>query len=196
MDKKVKTPSTSLLQRYLDKWEKLDNYKEQERSLEKLFMKTYPLNDNMDDVLVKVCCLNDFYSTHIFSPFKVARHIVSLKIDSKIKKGDLSIVNKIAKVKMKGVKTINFYSFATKYCSHHNPTHYPIYDYYIDRMLVYLKRDKFTDFSRKDLKDYSSFKKVLLKFKRFYGLDDFTIRDIDKYLWLAGKKYFSRLKKT
>lgn len=29
----------------------------------------------------------------------------------------------------------NFYSFASKYCSHHNPLDYPIYDIYVDEVL-------------------------------------------------------------
>jgi len=37
----------------------------------KLFTETYPENTKMDDVLIKVCSLNDFYSTYIFSPSKL-----------------------------------------------------------------------------------------------------------------------------
>jgi len=106
--------------------------------LNKLFFETYPLNNDLDDVLIKVCSLNDFYSTNIFSPFSVAKHIVSLGIDESLARNDLEIVNIIAKVKMNGGKIKNFYSFATKYCSHHKPTVYPIYDSYVDKMLMYL----------------------------------------------------------
>jgi hypothetical protein len=37
-------------------------------------------------------------------------------------------------------REINFYSFATKYCSHHKPEMYPIYDSYVDKMLGYFKK--------------------------------------------------------
>ena len=106
----------------------LGNYVLQESSLRKLFNKTYPENIEMDDVLIRVCSLNDFYSTNIFSPFTVAKHIVELNIDERLYIEDLKLVNEIATVKMNENKEINFYSFATKYCSHHKPMIYPIFD--------------------------------------------------------------------
>lgn len=188
---KIIRPSPKEIKKYLKLWNSLENYTLQESSLNKLFSKTYPLNNNLNDVLIKVCSLNDFYSTNIFSPFTVAKHIVSLKIDDGIEKNDLEIVNKIGKVRMKGNKEINFYSFATKYCSHHKPTIYPIYDSYVEKILIYFKKKhKFADFSRKDLRLYVQFRKILLEFREYYGLEQFNLKQIDQYLWQAGKKYF------
>jgi len=187
----IPKPSQKEVKYYLKLWDSLENYTLQESSLEKLFQKTYPLNNNMDDVLIKVCALNDFYSTNIFSPFTVAKHIVALKIDNNLVKNDLEIVNKIANVKMGGGKSRNFYSFATKYCSHHKPTVYPIYDSYVERILIYLKKmDNFADFSREDLRSYVKFKDILLKFRKYYDLQQFNLKQIDQYLWQIGKKYF------
>ncbi len=186
-------PSPKEVKNYLKLWDSLENYTLQESSLNKLFSKTYPLNNNLDDVLIKVCSLNDFYSTNIFSPFTVAKHIVALKIDNNLAKDDLEIVNKIANVRMNSDKSINFYSFATKYCSHHKQTVYPIYDSYVEKMLMYFKkRDNFADFSRKDLKLYTKFREILMKFREYYGLKQFNLKQIDQYLWQAGKKYFPR----
>jgi hypothetical protein len=190
---KIVKPSKSEINRYLKKWDSLENYVLQESSLKKLFSETYPLNNEMDEVLIKVCTLNDFYSTNIFSPFTVAKHIVALQIDERLNNNDLTLVNDIAKVKVNGKKYINFYSFATKYCSHHKPTIYPIYDRYVEKMLMYLKRtDKFYKFKKDDLKEYENYQSVLLKFQIFYGLEDFNLKEIDKYLWQAGKDYFPR----
>src|SRR3989344_2840776 len=151
-------PSLEEVKNYLKLWNSLESYTLQESSLNKLFLKTYPLNTNIDDVLIKVCVLNDFYSTNIFSPFTVAKHIVALKIDANLAKDNLDIVNKIGNVKMNNNKSINFYSFATKYCSHHKPTVYPIYDSYVDKILMYFKKkDNFHDFSREDLRSYKKF---------------------------------------
>lgn len=186
-------PSQKEVEYYLKLWDSLENYTLQESSLRKLFSKTYPLNNNLDDVLIKVCSLNDFYSTNIFSPFTVAKHIVALKIDDSLIKDDLEIINKIADIKMNGGKNINFYSFATKYCSHHKPTVYPIYDSYVEKMLLYWKKkDKFYNFSRQDLKLYPIYKNVLVNFRKYYNLDAFDLKQIDKYLWQAGKKYFPK----
>jgi len=189
----IEDPTKTKIEEYLNKWDTLENYVLQESSLKKLFNLTYPKNDDMDDVLIKVCSLNDFYSTNIFSPFKVAKHIVELKIDERLNNDDLKLVNEIAAVRVNGNKEINFYSFATKYCSHHKPTIYPIFDSYVEKLLMYFKKkDKFAIFSKNDLKYYPSYKEILLKFRNFYNLNDFNLKEIDKYLWQAGKDYFPR----
>jgi len=186
-------PSQIEIEKYLKLWDSLEKYTLQESSLKKLFTKTYPLNNDMDNVLIKVCSLNDFYSTNIFSPFTVAKHIVELKIDDSLAREDLTIVNKIAKTKMNNGNVKNFYSFATKYCSHHKPTIYPIYDSYIDHMLVYFKnKDKFCLFSRENLKSYELFRSILENFRKFYKLEKYDLKQIDKYLWQAGKEYFPK----
>lgn len=188
---KIIRPSEEIVNEYLNKWDSLENYVLQESSLTKLFSETYPLNNDMDEVLIKVCSLNDFYSTNIFSPFKVAKHIVSLKIDSRLENNDLELVNDIAKVKVNDKKEINFYSFATKYCSHHKPTIYPIYDSFVDKLLMhYKKSDKFSTFRNSDLRNYSTYKEILIDFQNFYALENFNLKEIDKYLWQAGKDYF------
>ncbi|MBN8702472.1 MAG: hypothetical protein J0M08_05380 [Bacteroidetes bacterium] len=193
-NKNIVKPSETEIARYVQMWysEENKNYIEQESALKKLFLITYPNNIDLDDVLIKVCSLNDFYSTHIFSPFAVAKHIISLDIDRKIKQGDLGIVNKIAMVKMNGVQK-NFYSFATKYCSHHYPNLYPIYDSYVGKILLHFKKeDSFCEFGKIDLKEYTKFKNILLSFRTFYNLEIFTLKDIDRYLWLAGKEHFRK----
>jgi len=190
---KIIEPSPKEVKRYLNKWDSLDNYVLQESSLRKLFSKTYPLNTNMDDILIKVCSLNDFYSTNIFSPFIVARHILKMRIDKRLKNNDLSVVNDIAKIRMPGGRHINFYSFATKYCSHHKPTVYPIYDSFVEKMLMYFKkRDKFFAFKRRDLKNYEQYRQILEEFRKYFKLTAFDLKQIDKYLWQAGKKYFPK----
>lgn len=60
-------------------------------------------------------------------------------------------------------------------------------------MLWYFQNnDKFSNFSKEDLKDYMKFKSVLLDFKKYYDIDEFNLRDIDKYLWISGKEYFPK----
>ncbi len=91
------------------------------------------------------------------------------------------------------VGTKNCYSFATKYCSHHNPIEYPIYDSYVEKVLKYFrKKDKFAVFKNADLKDYQQFKKILLTFRSYYGLEEFNLKEIDQYMWQLGKEYFPK----
>ena len=86
-----------------------------------------------------------------------------------------------------------FYSFATKYCSHHNPEVFPIYDNYVLRVLVHFKKiDHFSKFTRNDLKNYIRFNEVLDEFAKFYELENYSKKELDRYLWLVGKEYFKR----
>lgn len=187
----VPRPCCEEVRTYLSRWDTLDNYALQESALDKLFFQTYPSNSDIDDVLIKVSSLNDFYSTNIFSPFQVAKHIIKLDVDERIQGGDPTLVNDIAKVTMSNGSIKNFYSFATKYCSHHKPLDYPIYDSYVDHLLRYFREiDGFSKFKNDDLKNYTEFKKILLEFRLYYSLEEYNLKDIDKYLWQLGKVKF------
>lgn len=189
----IQRPSKDEVLKYLYSWELLENYKLQEDALDKLFYITYPKNNLIEDVLVKVSTLNDFYSTNIFAAYKVAQHIIALQIDERLEKGDVTLVADIAKVRMDNGSLKNFYSFATKYCSHHRPLEFPIYDSYVDVLLRYFRDvDKFFSFKNDELKDYVSFKKILIQFQKFYELDQFNLKEIDKYLWQLGKEKFPK----
>lgn len=188
----IPRPSKKEVDRYLKKWDSLENYVLQEDSLNKLFFKTYPKNDDINDILIKASSLNDFYSTNIFSIFPVAKHILKLDIDTRLENGDTTLVNDIAKLKINGVEK-NFYSFATKYCSHHFPEVFPIYDSFVEKCLMYFyKKDKFYNFKKEDLKDYTKFKNILIYFKKYYNIDNYNLKDIDRYLWQLGKDYFPK----
>lgn len=192
----ISEPSANEVRSYLEEWKALDNYVSQESALNKLFSKTYPKNVFLDEILIKVSSLNDFYSTNIKYPYLVAKHIYNLKIDEKLNAKDLNIVNKIADVKIGDEKSRYFFSFATKYCSHHKPDIYPIYDDYVKRMLKFFnKAYRFCDHIENNFKDCSSFKATLISFQQCFGLGRFSLKEIDRYLWLLGKKSFPKYKK-
>ena len=133
-----------------------------------------------------------FYSTNIFAIFPVAKHILNLQIDNRLKSKDVTLVNDIANVSINGTKK-NFYSFASKYCSHHDPINYPIYDSYVEKILLYFKeKDNFLNFKVNDLKDYKKFKKILIEFKKYYDVNNYSLKDIDRYIWQLGKEYFQK----
>ena len=176
-------------------WKNLEGYTSQEKALKKLFLKFAPGNSEISDILLKASCLNDFYSTNIFAIYPVAKHIVSIKdLDKRLKDGDIKLVRELGNVKI-GDNKRYFYSFATKYCSHHNPTAFPIYDSYVEQVLLYFNKvDKFPAFKRKDLKNYRKFKEILIDFQRFYKLERFNLKELDRYLWLLGKEIFPKSK--
>lgn len=163
-----------------------------ENALNKIFFDLCPYNKEIEDVLLKCSTLNNFYSTNIYDILKMSVHIRNIhNIDSILKHYDADLVNEIAKVD----ENHTFYSFATKFCSHHNPKDYAIYDSYVERTLLHFqKRDNFYGHRLKqsDLRDYSIFRNVLLKFCEYYGINcQSNMKEIDKYLWQLGKKYFS-----
>ena len=172
-------------------WDKLEDYESQERAVNRVFRDYYSNND-LENILIKCSVLNDFYSTNIFKIYPVAKHILSLNIDERLKNGDPTLVNDIARNNIGG-KIKNFYSFASKYCSHHNQLEYPIYDSYVQIVLKhYQKVDRFSNFNDGDFKNYSKFKNILLEFRKFYGLEQFDLKELDKFLWQFGKHYFPK----
>ena len=186
----VPNPCPDQVERYLRAWDELENYYLQENALDKLFFKLCPENTEMSDILLKVAVLNEFYSTNIFSVYSVAKHILSLNIDARLDSGDVTLVQDLQKVTINGVEK-NFYSFSTKYCSHHKPLDYPIYDSYVEKVLCYFRdRDKFSNFKKCELKNYEKFKEILIEFRTFYALEEYNLKEIDKYIWQLGKRYF------
>ena len=140
-------PCSLEIREYILKWDGLEDYVNQERALDKLFLELCKDNHSIENIIIKCSALNDFYS------------------------------------------------FASKYCSHHRPDIYPIYDSYVHKLLKYFRdRDGFTKFKEADLKTYQSYTDVILAFRKFYGLDSFTVKEIDKYLWQLGKEAFNRYK--
>lgn len=181
-----------LVNHFLKEWDKeeLDNI---DQIISKVF-KLFNSNNKYEDVLARCCVLNTLYSTSIKDIKTVARHISNLNLENKFNTHDISkVVNMISKIKMKNNKIYCFYSFATKYCSFNFPNKYFIYDSYVDEVLWYLKKtNNFYNFKRKDLKNYEYFYNIMNKFINFYGLEKYSKKEIDKFLWLFGKKYFSK----
>ena len=190
----IPTPTVDEVEKYLKSWKRLEDqkYKCQEESLDLLFKELCPKNTELKHILLKCASLNDFYSTNIFSVYPVAKHILSLKnIDERLKSYDTLLVSEIQKVSISDVEK-NFYSFASKYCSHHNPNDYPIYDSYVDEVLRYFRNKKDLSFRNDDLKDYDKFKSVILTFRDKFSLQKYNLKQIDRYLWQLGKKYFPK----
>lgn len=185
-------PSVKDAQWFIDNWQKLPSYTDQERALDKLFMELCPKNNRIEDVLIKCSALNDFYSTNIFGIHTLAEHILSLNIDERLHQVDYSLIGDIAKVEVNG-KEHCFYSFATKYCSHHFPEKYAIYDNYVEKVLLSMnKKEPFSNFKREDLKDYETYMSVIRGFSQHFGLTQFSIKQLDQYLWQLGKWYFNQ----
>jgi len=189
-------PSKESVMEYLGKWTQLPGYTEQEEALSLLFKDTFPRNNKLSEVLIKCSTLNDFYGTNIFSIYPVAKHIVSCDIDSRLVGGDPQLVNDISVghgLTSKSGNEIRLFSFATKYCSHHNPLDFPIFDSYVEKLLCHYRNvDGFSLFRNDELRDFVVFKRVIMDFRKAYQLDGFNLKQIDQYLWQFGKDVFPK----
>jgi hypothetical protein len=161
-----------------------------EQTLGELFQQ-YPRNDDLRHVFLKVVAINSLYHTCIYALDTVARHIHShaQEIDAGLDAGSHQIVDTIAQVRVEG-KRHNFFSFATKYCSWHQPEKYPIYDSRIDRYLWTLQQQNSfaTAFTHPHLWDYPKYHRIVVTFRDSHGLGEFTFKEIDKFLYLQSER--------
>lgn len=199
---------------FLHYWHTMSDYVAQERALNSIFLNGANFF-TQDELMIKCSALNDFYSTNIFKIYYVVRHYLSIaNMGCRLALGDLSLVSDLRMVPMPtqptnlqsvkaSVKTAqdlalntylptlntkrDLYSFATKFCSHHNPEAFPIYDRNVDKALrAFRKRDHFFSFNNGDLKCYPKFVKIINAFRDYYKLSQYSYKDIDRYLWLLG----------
>ena len=129
----------------------------------------------------------------IFRQLLIIQHILNLNIDEALKKGDISIVEKIANFTDSKGKHRFLYSFASKYCFQHNREKYVIFDSYVQKSLLYFnEKYNFCSFklSQESLKDYSNLVKSINEIRAFYGFDTFSNRQIDHMLWVYGRENF------
>lgn len=187
-------PSVEELKRYHQKWDTLNLYVAHEDALRMLFQELpdFRLNVDLRHIIVKCSVLNDFYSTKIYRIEPLAEHILSIPdIDNRLAAGDEALVKEIAE----GENLNRNYSFATKYCAHHQPDAFPIYDRYVDDVLWFLHSEYpgLMPFRhRKELQeDYLTFKRSVAAVRDEFGLDGYSFKDIDRYLWQLGKDYYN-----
>ena len=149
-----------------------EHYRDQEEVIVDIFSQ-YPSNNDKKSVLLKVCVLDSFYSTNlkIYGIHEVVEKILNLSIDKALKVGDTGVIEKIANFTNSKGKQAFLYSFASKYCFHHN-------------------KDKFCSFklSQNSLKNYENLLKAIKEIRTFYGLEEFNNRQMDYMLWVYGKE--------
>lgn len=188
----IPRPSPDEVRHYLGLWV-TDGNEVFDAALRRLFTQFAPGNSDVGDVAIKVSALNAIYATQILGVTQMAQHIVSLGIDGRLadEAADPSLIEDIATLTQKG-KTRRHYSFATKFCSFHRPDVYPIYDSLVVEVLNGLLKqgEAFDTFEPRDSwrSDYGLYVRSLMRFRSHYGLGEFTLRDIDKYLWKLAKE--------
>jgi hypothetical protein len=197
----IPRPSPAEVQKYLELWHGSNNEKI-DSALRTLF-DAMPHNIDMGEVGVKVAALNGLYATGILAVVQMSTHITTLDIDARLAEpaADAKLVEEIATFNIKG-KVRRNYSFATKYCAFHRQDLYPIYDSLVAGVLNTLLQqgETFDSFGpdehwRTDppspgsiSHNYAIWYRSITKFRTHFGLETFSIRDIDKYLWTLAKE--------
>jgi hypothetical protein len=147
----------------------------------------FPRNADPSHVLLKVLVLNQLYSTRINSIDiePLSRYIAGLGIDTLLGQGSPSAVDRITLCP----NLRRYLSFASKFCSWHNPAAYRIYDGNARACLwSYKKQDQFAKFHLQDLWYYEKFRATVVAFSAFYGLDRLTLKHLGKFLWRSGDR--------
>ncbi len=92
---------------YLKRWENLERYPEQEKTLNKLFG-SWPTNKDFEWVMVKIATLDKFYSTQLKYIVDIANRIRSIQdFDESLEEGKLELVDEIR------LENYKSFSFAT-----------------------------------------------------------------------------------
>ncbi len=122
----------------------------------------------------------------------VATHITNVKnIDVRIQSGDATVVHDIANVFHKSKnKNVNHFSFATKYCSFHQPQKFPIYDSFVFKCFYQLsKRGYFPEtFMKKVITtNYAVFRNFYDEFMTKQPALPQDYKEVDRYLWSSLK---------
>jgi len=192
----------------------MKHYQNQEKCIKKFFKPDVKKEgkDSHNDILFKTLMLNSFYSTKLQAPLYVVEYIETIEDFYHRVGSDETDYDLIDQIAWKNDRYVgnnerynnrrNCFSFATKYCHHHSPNKFRIYDSFVAKVLIYAQfHHQFyhENFSESDLqKSYEFFHKVWDAFKNDdrFNISHFENWEIDKYLWLLGKDYFPTSKKN
>ncbi len=156
----------------------------------RLAFKLFPHNADIRHVTLKAVLINTLYGTAIFDVAKMAQHIVGCKIDTKIERTDLSVVDdlRLGHGIGKGSIERNLYSFATKYAHFHKPQAYPMFDNLVKQLLPELNQVLHfgPHFTQEQLLNYSSYRNTIDSLISFLHCR-WGYKSFDEGLWVLAR---------
>jgi len=184
----ITVPSREDAQRALMEYEHGDSsYGHVDRAISSLVAQ-YRTNDKIEPVLLKATVINSLYSTNVYGIYAMAEHIVAVGVDQYLAEKSPDVVDHIADATIGGKKRC-FYSFASKYCSFHDPETYPIYDSVVWWMLQQLRNaGAIRKFKNSELDHYSGFQRLMIEIRDKLEMSDLSLRQFDKAFWIIGKQ--------
>lgn len=133
-------------------------------------LKKMPLNNDKSIVAMKICLIDITNGTNLSRNlgkqgglYKLSEKIINSNFDERVKAGDTSIIEEIARWTKKEFGK-NLFSFITKYCLYHNvhcydKDDYTIFDSVVSRNLYrYISKEDFEKITGRKLKANSFFK--------------------------------------
>lgn len=144
-----------------------------------------------ESCVLKASVINDLYSTRVYAIWQMAEHLMKVMMNPPDDPAD--VVEVIASLPDDdGTARRKHWSFASK-IGHFfiNGDKYPIYDSFCRNMLSYHLGGNLSPISKGN--PYRSFIADLNNLRKISGLSA-TLRDLDRYMWLAGQ-YRQWLKK-
>jgi hypothetical protein len=136
---------------------------------------------------VKAITINALYYARVLDmdtqPLSI--HLKTIdELDTRLGQGTPDVVDAIWK--SQGTRR-KYLSFATKFCSWHNQEAYAIYDLNIwEALVAYRAKDERFAFRNSECNDYAGFLAIVRRFRKSYGLEDYSLKSIDKLLWRVG----------
>lgn len=161
-------------------------------------LNAFPLHNDLNTIAMKIAVIDVTNSTHLsqykskLSLYDLAKVILEIPyFDERLKKGDLELVNIIAR----NIGAVNMFSFASKYCTYHNVEvygrdDYSIFDGVVRKTLPYYihgltvnRIDKWrVNF------DYEAFNECVGKLLDENNIHiPFRRRKFDHFLWYANR---------
>jgi hypothetical protein len=168
------------LKKYLDIFAGQEMYFVNDTRNLALFQKN-PQNTNADDIRTKISAIcDDPGLQQLGNTDELVSHILNLKIDDRLTRGDLTVVEDIAHATIQGKQTFLLH-FASVYCNYHRPEVFPIYS------------DQYLDFYKRYIVEH----KLLLEPERLNTYEVFTkaLNDLVARLGLKGKMNYLQLRK-
>ena len=146
------------------------------------------IHKNVLDFLEQI---NSTYSTRVNDVFKINQKLREIGILDKntfksfVSEGRLSLPEFVNLCKQATGKYT--YSYATKVFSFIDPSRFPIIDSFVVTMLSEYDYEGDGKTLRTKWGDYSAFKANYDCFMRAFGLENYTYKQIDRFLWTYGK---------
>ena len=182
---KLHVPTIEDAKRVLAEYEK-GAYGRTDRAIFTL-VNQYRKNDALEPVLLKAAVINGLYSTNVFGIYAMAEHIVQIGVDDYLSRRSPDVVERIANAEIGGKKRC-FFSFATKYCSFHDPDTYPKYDKVVWWMLQQLRlAGAIRKFEDSELDRYAGFQSLMIETRDALGMNTLSLQQLDKVFWILGK---------